>query len=373
VALQTSGAISLNDIHVEAGGTSGTTASMNDTDIRGLTAAAGRTINSTLGGETDFADYYGASAEVDLPTSGSTINGQSQLKEITASSYISSGGTLNVPSNLWIWSDSISTPALIVDIPCTVNISGKVIGKGGDGGWYTGSDAVNSGSATNGQNGGNAISITSSGVSIILNSGAYIAGGGGGGGGGRFFADTNNVKVAGGGGGAGGGSGGGNSTSNGGVLNALGGHIAYLTNQNAAWGGGSGGGGGHGHTNAQVGGAKGGGGGRILPGVGGYYSYFHSTDSSQNWSGNTDGHTGATGNSASGGAGGSAGNAGKGAGITAGSNAPSLYNGGGGGGGWGASGGDGYGSNGGSGGKAIEDNGYSYSMTNNGTVYGALT
>ena len=43
MALQTSGAISLNDIHVEAGGSSGTTCSMNDPDIRGLTAAAGRT------------------------------------------------------------------------------------------------------------------------------------------------------------------------------------------------------------------------------------------------------------------------------------------------------------------------------------------
>ena len=36
MALQTSGAISLNDIHVEAGGTTSTTASLNDSDIRGL-------------------------------------------------------------------------------------------------------------------------------------------------------------------------------------------------------------------------------------------------------------------------------------------------------------------------------------------------
>mgnify|MGYP003334721532 FL=1 len=102
MALQTSGAISLNDIHVEAGGSSGTTCSMNDTDIRGLTPAAGRTINTTNQGETDFADYYGASAEVSLPTSGSTVNGQVQLKEISASSYISSGGTLRIPSSMWV-------------------------------------------------------------------------------------------------------------------------------------------------------------------------------------------------------------------------------------------------------------------------------
>ena len=82
MALQTSGPISLNDIHVEAGGSSGTTCSMNDPDIRGLTPASGRTINSTQGTNTDFADYYGATAEVALPTSGSTVNGQVQLKQI---------------------------------------------------------------------------------------------------------------------------------------------------------------------------------------------------------------------------------------------------------------------------------------------------
>ena len=62
MALPTSGALSLNAIHVEAGGTSGTTASLNDSDIRGLTAAAGKTINSTLGTNIDFGDFYGASA-----------------------------------------------------------------------------------------------------------------------------------------------------------------------------------------------------------------------------------------------------------------------------------------------------------------------
>ena len=55
MALQTEGPMRLNDIHVEAGGTSGTQASLNDTDIRGL-------IDSTAGTEIDFADFYGASA-----------------------------------------------------------------------------------------------------------------------------------------------------------------------------------------------------------------------------------------------------------------------------------------------------------------------
>ena len=39
MTLQTSGSISLNEIHVEAGGTSGTQASINDADIRGIAAS----------------------------------------------------------------------------------------------------------------------------------------------------------------------------------------------------------------------------------------------------------------------------------------------------------------------------------------------
>ena len=62
MALATSGALTLDQIHVEAGGSTGTTCSLNDSDIRGLTAASGRTINSTLGTNIDFADFYGASS-----------------------------------------------------------------------------------------------------------------------------------------------------------------------------------------------------------------------------------------------------------------------------------------------------------------------
>ena len=70
MALPTSGALSLNAIHIEADGTSGTTTSLNDTDIRGLTAASGRTINATQNTEIDFADFYGARGvtEIVIPT-----------------------------------------------------------------------------------------------------------------------------------------------------------------------------------------------------------------------------------------------------------------------------------------------------------------
>lgn len=322
MALQTFGQISLNDIHVEAGGSSGSQASINDSDIRAL-------ISKGAGVQMSFYEWYGATAETDV-TSEATINGLSNAKEITASTYISSGGTLVVPTNFWVWSDSTSTPALTIDISCTLKVYGYVIGRGGNGQYQ---------SAT-GSTAGPAIKINSgvSGVSIINYSGAYIAGGGGGGGGGAW---------SGGGGGAGGATGGsGNAGSGGagGILNASGARGANGStgsNSGGGYGGGSGGGGGsYDASGAGVYGGAGGGGGRILPGTGGAgggtspYGYY-------------------------GGAGGSSNNSGSGG-----------YFGGGGGGGWSASGGSGYGSSGGSGGKAIDDSGVTYSLTNSGTIYG---
>lgn len=72
MALQTSGQISLNDIHVEAGGTSGTSATINDSDIRGLTAASGYTIPTGSGTTIDFGDFYGASSSVDFNITAAT-------------------------------------------------------------------------------------------------------------------------------------------------------------------------------------------------------------------------------------------------------------------------------------------------------------
>ncbi len=55
MALQSSGSISLNQIHVEAGGSSGTSASLNDADIRGL-------IGLSSGASNAFSAYYGAAS-----------------------------------------------------------------------------------------------------------------------------------------------------------------------------------------------------------------------------------------------------------------------------------------------------------------------
>lgn len=53
--LQSSGAISLNQIHIEAGGSSASQASLNDEDIRGLIGKASAASQS-------FSDYYGAAS-----------------------------------------------------------------------------------------------------------------------------------------------------------------------------------------------------------------------------------------------------------------------------------------------------------------------
>ena len=319
MALQNQGVpISLNDLHIEAGGSSGTTCSLNDSDIRDIISKASGATNSLF-------EYYGQSSET-LLTSGGNVNGQPQRKEISVSSFISSGETFRIPSNMWVWSDNTAVAALTIDIPCTVVNDGKIIGKGGNGGYYVGTRATA---------GGPAINVTSSGVTITNSSGAYIAGGGGGGG---YYQDQSNPSDAhaGGGGGAGGGNGGTGRVNQGywqagvgGALNASGTAGGNGGNSNNVTGAGGGAGGGHGGQ--QYGG---GGGGRILPGTGG---------------------------SPGGGSGGNAGTSASG--WVAG-----------GGGGWGAAGGNGGGTTGtfsvgGAGGAAIQ--GTSRTLNNSGTIYGS--
>ena len=335
-----SGEASLSDIQTEFGGSSPTSLSEYYSAVSGVPSS----------GEISISDFQGKSAS-------STITANTNYLQINASSYISSGGTLTIPSSVWIWSDSTSVPALNVDVAnATIINNGKIIGKGGAGG-------------TNGAGaaGGPAIKISASGVQIQNNSGAYIAGGGGGGGAGATYSLGGQMR-SGGGGGAGGGSGGnglfqGNTWSSGGAgggINQSGSNANYSPDNRsnpAGKGGGSGGGGGAGDDggNYDVQGYGGGGGGRILSGTGG--TGGHAT---------SDSNTVRTYNV--GGAGGSAnasgGNGGNGYGSADGA---------GGGGGWGASGGTGYGSGfaGGAGGKAIQIASGSSGYTNSGTIYGS--
>ena len=293
--------ISLQQVNVELGNSGTASINMGSAAVRGLFDVAS--------GEIEMSDGYGKSNITVISSS---------VKEMTVSDHISSGGTLQISSGIYIWSDSTFTAGMIIDIPCTIINGGYIIGNGGD----TGTD------------GGPAINITSSGVTITNSAGAYIAGGGGGGGGGRN---------GGGGGGAGGGG------VNGGAIGQSGG----AGTNSGAGGGGAGGGGGA----TTFSGGIGGGGGRVLPGSGG---------------------SGATGGiGPNGGSGGAAGNNGNN-GADGGGDSAGSWGSGGGGGGWGATGGNGYftpasgGSgvrSGGAGGAAIS--GTSRTLTNNGTIYGS--
>lgn len=66
MALQNSGQITLNDIHIEAGGSTGTQAGLNDSDIRSL-------IGKSSGAQASFSEYYGASSNPYLVGSGSRV------------------------------------------------------------------------------------------------------------------------------------------------------------------------------------------------------------------------------------------------------------------------------------------------------------
>jgi hypothetical protein len=121
--------------------------------------------------------------------------------------------TITIDSGVYVYSNNASVPALSTGVfpgGLKLIINGFVLGKGGDGGGFTG-EAI--GTAVSGGNGGTAIKLECN-TTISGAVGAYI---GGGGGGGSYAYATNNTIKASGGGGAGGGKGGNMiSTTNGG-------------------------------------------------------------------------------------------------------------------------------------------------------------
>jgi hypothetical protein len=95
MALPASGTITLNQIHVEAGGSSGTPCSLNEADIRAL---IGATINSNM----RFSDWYGAVNQFDLSftqTSWSTnLPGAARTQRYGWQSYNSRGSATTAVS-----------------------------------------------------------------------------------------------------------------------------------------------------------------------------------------------------------------------------------------------------------------------------------
>jgi|TARA_R100000455_G_C6269653_1_gene125299 hypothetical protein len=299
-----------------------------------------------LGGGATSLLFKGVS-EITLPNAGD-INGYAQQQEITASNFISAGGTIIIPANLYVWSDDTSNPALTIDITCTIINEGIIMGRGGNGG-----SAVDG--SNDGNDGGSAIKINSgvTGVIITNSSGAYIFGGGGGGSSGYSAL----YDSAGGGGGAGGGKGGRGSFETtltaGGAIEASGSSSPRVEGGN---GGGHGGSGGSSRINNASGndltdGCSGGGGGRKIASNAIVAPNPRGTNTARGRGG-----TGQNNNNVGG---------------DATLRVQSINPAGGGGGGYGANGGIGRsGYTVGSGGKAIDDSGQTYTLTNNGTIYG---
>lgn len=309
-----SGQISLNDLHIEVGGTSGTMCSFNDSDIRGL-------LDKGSSSQMRMNEWYGAQSAFPFTYSGNATTPQSMS---TLASSAGWDGTvpviMTIASSGSIHSNTTSSPSLTVDVAgSTVINNGKIAGKGG---------GANS-------NGGDAIKITVTGTTIQNNSGAFIAGAGGGGSG------------------SGGGGGAGQSTLNS-SSNSSSAGTGYLCygGLNRTNGSASGCCATFGYSGNGVGGPQGG------QGVSGSVWGSGSCASCGSFYGGGCGGVNLSGSATKRGAtGGSV--------LSASSNANGAGSNGGG--GWGQAGESG----GGTGGDAI-DTGYSYTYTNNGIVYGSV-
>lgn len=310
MALQNSGQISIADMMTELG-ISGQT-SLNDADIRGL-------IDKASGAQMSMSEWYGAAnAFAFNAPSGNTSNATLSTLATAAGWDGSTPVVMTIPSGSVLHAASnTSNFGLIVDVAnSTIVNNGAITGYG----------------ASREGDGGHAVKINVTGITLQNNSGAFLAGGGGGGhGDGAGYPSYNPF----------GGAGAGQRTPGETAPAASNGPGFGYINANCY-------GYSYGNVNAGAGGDQ---------GTGGTGTWVYHQQSC---------HTGGHGFnyfSSRISAGGSVLSATQ-------NNDGSDSMGGGGGGGWGRSG---RGSNGGAGGKAVEDTGNTYTLTNNGTIYGATT
>ena len=123
--LQSSGAISLNQIHVEAGGSSGSQASINDADIRAL-------ISKASGATMSFSEWYGASA-VQTPT---FINSTSNTNPESDNVVISVTAPTGSNAIIGIGQDTSTSNISLSGSPTNINPSNVVGGTRKAQGFY---------------------------------------------------------------------------------------------------------------------------------------------------------------------------------------------------------------------------------------------
>lgn len=90
MALQSSGQISINDIHLEVGGSSASEVAINDSDIRGL-------IGKSSGAQMAFNEWYGASSSI----TATLRQGSTSSTSFTLSGLSSSATTLIAGVYFW--------------------------------------------------------------------------------------------------------------------------------------------------------------------------------------------------------------------------------------------------------------------------------
>ena len=184
MALPNSGPLSLNQIHVEAGGSSSSEASINDSDIRGL-------IGKSSGAQMSFNEWYGATSTVNVSQTISSSTNNYNIASSRPGTY-SAGNTaftLTVNPGVTIGTNATDASSLSMGTPwtsgdtVTINNYGTLKGGGGPGGTgansgFTSSNAASAGSTVNGA----ALTLTY--PVTVGNYGSIYGGGGGGGGGG---------------------------------------------------------------------------------------------------------------------------------------------------------------------------------------------
>ena len=161
MGLPLTGELSLDDVNVELGITSGTTIRMGSSAVRGLFERSSGSVGMQHG--------RGKANSIDITVSSNTVN-LNLFTFATANGWDGETGVnLIVAAGVWLYSNNNSTGGLIIPSTMTgVSIvnNGNIIGMGGHG---------------NGGSGGDAIQNSFVGTTITNNSGAFIAGGGGGG------------------------------------------------------------------------------------------------------------------------------------------------------------------------------------------------
>lgn len=197
MTLQSSGAISINNINTELGSASGTPRSLGDTSSRNLAGVPSGAIS--------LSNFYGKSnvQEVVFDNSGGAWgNWQDQNlwnTFVNSGIAITSSKVKVILRSITITSSAIGAAAIETgsgwpagtQLEVVIESTSQIVGRRGTGG--AGAAGTSSGVASAGSAGGRALTITSaiSGGSIkITNQGAIRGGGGGGGGGGRASQTT---------------------------------------------------------------------------------------------------------------------------------------------------------------------------------------